>query len=135
MVRSKARPTRIFFAADLHGSQPTFRKFLGAAAFYETDALVFGGDLMGKALVPIVRSNGVYRAHVQGRDHDPGGDALGGFPKSVEPPGFYWQVFEPDEYEAVRADELARLGLFPPVPPGTAPPPARAPRGAGGARG
>ena len=68
MVRSKARPTRIFFAADLHGSQPTFRKFLGAAAFYETDALVFGGDLMGKALVPIVRSNGGFRAHFGSRN-------------------------------------------------------------------
>src|SRR5262245_422999 len=68
VFRSKGRPTRLFFAADLHGSQPTFRKFLGAAAFYETDALVFGGDLMGKALVPIVRSNGVFRAHFQGQD-------------------------------------------------------------------
>jgi Icc-related predicted phosphoesterase len=112
VFRSKERPTRLFFAADLHGSQPTFRKFLGAAAFYETDALVFGGDLMGKALVPIVRSNGAYRAHFQGRDHELERDGLSAFTKSVELPGFYWQVFEPDEYEAVRTDELARLGLF-----------------------
>jgi Icc-related predicted phosphoesterase len=112
MVRSTTRPTRIFFAADLHGSQPTFRKFLGAAAFYETDALVFGGDLMGKALVPIVRSNGGFRAHFQGRDHELERDGLDAFTKSVELPGFYWQVFEPDEYEAVRADDLVQLGLF-----------------------
>ncbi len=112
MVRSKTRPTRIFFAADLHGSQPTFRKFLGAAAFYETDALVFGGDLMGKALVPIVRSNGGFRAHFQGRDHEFENDGLDAFTRSVELPGFYWRVFEPDEYEAVRADELAQLGWF-----------------------
>ena len=96
MARSKTRPTRIFFAADLHGSQPTFRKFLGAAAFYEADALVFGGDLMGKALVPIVRSNGGFQAHFQGRDHELERDGLDGFTKSVELPGFYWQVFEPD---------------------------------------
>ncbi len=55
-------PTRIFFAADIHGSQVTFRKFLAAAAFYGVDALVFGGDLMGKALVPIVRTNGGFHA-------------------------------------------------------------------------
>ncbi len=112
MFRSKGRPTRLFFAADLHGSQPTFRKFLGAAAFYETDALVFGGDLMGKALVPIVRSNGVFRAHFQGRDHEFERDGLDAFTRSVELPGFYWHVFEPDEYEAVKVDELAQLGWF-----------------------
>jgi Icc-related predicted phosphoesterase len=112
VVRSKGRPTRLFFAADLHGSQPTFRKFLGAAAFYETDALVFGGDLMGKALVPIVRSNGVFRAHFQGRDHEFDEDGLAEFTRSVELPGFYWHVFEPDEYEAVKDDELAQLGWF-----------------------
>lgn len=112
MFRSKGRPLRIFFAADLHGSQPTFRKFLGAAAFYGCDALVFGGDLMGKALVPIVRSNGVFRAHFQGRDHEFEEDGLDTFTRSVELPGFYWEVLETDEYEAVRADELAQLGLF-----------------------
>jgi uncharacterized protein len=112
VFRSKGRPTRLFFAADLHGSQPTFRKFLGAAAFYECDALVFGGDLMGKALVPIVRSNGVFHAHFQDRDHEFEKDGMDAFTRSVELPGFYWHVFEPDEYEAVKDDELARLGLF-----------------------
>ena len=112
MFRSKGRPTRLFFAADLHGSQPTFRKFLGAAAFYGCDALVFGGDLMGKALVPIVRSNGVFRARFQDRDHEFEKDGMDAFTRSVELPGFYWHVFEPDEYEAVKDDELARLALF-----------------------
>lgn len=105
-------PTRIFFAADLHGSQVTFRKFLAAAAFYGVDALVFGGDLMGKALVPIVRANGGYHASFQGRDHEFEADGLDGFTRAVEQPGFYWQVFERDEYEAVEADPMARHGLF-----------------------
>jgi Icc-related predicted phosphoesterase len=112
VVRSKGRPTRIFFGADLHGSQPTFRKFLAAAAFYDCDALVFGGDLMGKALVPVVRSNGVFRAHFQGRDHEFDKDGLDAFTNGVELPGFYWHVFEPDEYEQVKHDELAQLGWF-----------------------
>jgi Icc-related predicted phosphoesterase len=112
VFRSKGRPTRLFFAADLHGSQPTFRKFLGAAAFYECDALVFGGDLMGKALVPIVRSNGVFHARFQDRDHEFEKDGMDAFTKGVELPGFYWHVFERDEYEAVKDDELAQLALF-----------------------
>jgi len=81
------RATRIFFAADLHGSQPTFRKFLGAAAFYEADVLVFGGDLMGKALVPIVRSNGGFRAHFQGRDPELEPDGLDAFTRASSFPG------------------------------------------------
>ena len=56
MAGSRGGATRLFFAADIHGSQVTFRKFLAAADFYGVDALVFGGDLMGKALVPIVRT-------------------------------------------------------------------------------
>jgi uncharacterized protein len=107
-----ARPTRLFFAADLHGSQPTFRKFLNAARFYDADALVFGGDLMGKALVPIVRRNGAFRASFQGREHTFERDGLGAFTSAVEQPGFYWRVFDPDEHAAVEADPLAKHGLF-----------------------
>ena len=105
-------PTRIFFAADIHGSQITFRKFLAAADFYGVDALVFGGDLMGKALVPIVRSNGGFRASFQGRDEEFDRDGLELFTRAVEQPGFYWKVFEADEYDAVEADPLAKHGLF-----------------------
>ena len=54
----RREPTRLFYACDIHGSEPTYRKFLNAAKFYEVDALVFGGDLMGKLLIPIVRDAG-----------------------------------------------------------------------------
>jgi Icc-related predicted phosphoesterase len=105
-------PTRVFFAADIHGSQITFRKFLAAADFYGVHALVFGGDLMGKVLVPIVRRNGGYHAHFQARDETFESDGLEPFTRAVEQPGFYWKVFEPDEYDAVEADPLAKHGLF-----------------------
>lgn len=45
---------RLFFATDLHASEACFRKFLAAARVYEVDLLVLGGDVMGKALVPLV---------------------------------------------------------------------------------
>lgn len=106
------RPTRIFFASDLHGSEVAFRKFLGAAEHYHADALVFGGDLMGKALVPIVGSNGAYRARFLGRDNALDADELGGFCRAVERAGFYWSVMTRDEYEAARADPLLRQGAF-----------------------
>jgi Icc-related predicted phosphoesterase len=45
---------RLFFATDLHASEACFRKFLAAAHVYEVDLLVLGGDVMGKAVVPLV---------------------------------------------------------------------------------
>ncbi len=111
--RRRPRPTRIFFAADIHGSQVAFRKFLNAAKFYGVDALVFGGDLMGKALVPIVRKSGGYRAHFQGTEHSlEGEDELLAFRASIERTGFYWVVVEPDRYAELRSDALAVKGLF-----------------------
>jgi Icc-related predicted phosphoesterase len=55
--------TRLFFATDIHGSDVCWKKFLNAGAFYQADVLVLGGDMTGKALVPIVRlPDGSYRA-------------------------------------------------------------------------
>ncbi|HUN78071.1 MAG TPA: hypothetical protein VMU32_04050 [Solirubrobacteraceae bacterium] len=45
---------RLFFATDLHASEACFRKFLAAARVYDVDLLVLGGDITGKALVPLV---------------------------------------------------------------------------------
>lgn len=49
-----ADQVRIFFCADIHGSERCFRKWLNAAKIYRCQALVFGGDLAGKILQPIV---------------------------------------------------------------------------------
>jgi Icc-related predicted phosphoesterase len=108
----RGRATRILYAADIHGSQITFRKFLAAAGFYGVDSLVFGGDLMGKALVPIVRRNGGFAATFQGRDEEFERDGLDRFTRAVEQPGFYWTILDPDELEAIDADPLARNGVF-----------------------
>ena len=112
MLRTRGRPTRVFYAADIHGSQLTFKKFLAAAAFYGVDALVFGGDLMGKALVPILREGDRYRATFQGREEEFDADGLEAFTRAVELPGFYWKVFDRDEYVTVEAYPLEKMGLF-----------------------
>jgi uncharacterized protein len=96
----KAEPTKLFYACDIHGSEPTYRKFLNAAKFYDVDALVFGGDLMGKLLIPIVRdAGGTHRARLQGQNHHITGDEeMGAFKKNLETLGFYWQEMDPEEY-------------------------------------
>jgi Icc-related predicted phosphoesterase len=61
--------TRFFFVTDLHGSDICFRKFLGAARFYEAQALVVGGDITGKEIVAIIeQSDGSFKATIQGRE-------------------------------------------------------------------
>src|SRR5919201_1771380 len=96
----KAEPTRLFYACDIHGSEPTYRKFLNAAKFYDVDALVFGGDLMGKLLIPIVRdADGTRRASLQGQKHHLRTDEqMREFTKTLQTLGFYWREMEPDEY-------------------------------------
>ena len=54
-------PVRIFFATDIHGSEICWRKFLNAASFYKADLVILGGDVTGKAMVPITAHNGYWQ--------------------------------------------------------------------------
>ncbi len=107
-------PTRIFYASDIHGSEPTYRKFLNAARFYEVDALVFGGDLMGKLLVPIVRdARGTWRASLQGRQHHlETPEQLKEFTKNLGTLGFYWKEMDPEEYRSYEGNQERIDQLF-----------------------
>jgi Icc-related predicted phosphoesterase len=62
--------TTIFFATDIHGSERCFLKFINAAKFFSANVLILGGDITGKALVPITRKSGVsgYTAQFLGQD-------------------------------------------------------------------
>jgi Icc-related predicted phosphoesterase len=61
------RRTRLFFASDIHGSERCFRKFINIPRFYGATVLILGGDLTGKAVVPIVkRRDGVWESHFFG---------------------------------------------------------------------
>jgi uncharacterized protein len=63
------RRLRLFYCGDIHGSDVCFRKFINAGAHYEADVLILGGDITGKALVPIVRvDDGSWRAHLHGQE-------------------------------------------------------------------
>src|SRR5258708_19681039 len=63
---------KIFFATDLHGSEMCWRKFLNAGKFYDADILICGGDMTGKAIVPIVQENGHYPVTLAGETHSVG---------------------------------------------------------------
>ena len=54
--RPEDQTLSLYYASDVHGSDQCWRKFLGAGRFYGVDALIMGGDLTGKAIVPIERN-------------------------------------------------------------------------------
>src|SRR5437773_363579 len=49
---------RLYFATDVHGSEKCWRKFLNAGKHYSADVIVLGGDMTGKALVPVINDGG-----------------------------------------------------------------------------
>lgn len=55
--------TRILFATDFHGSDVVFRKLVSAGKIYRADVVIIGGDITGKAIVPIIKQpDGAYHA-------------------------------------------------------------------------
>ena len=64
--RTERDVLRLYYASDVHGSERCWRKFLNAAAAYDVGALVMGGDLTGKAIVPVERRGDEYVARFLG---------------------------------------------------------------------
>jgi Icc-related predicted phosphoesterase len=107
------KATRLFFATDVHGSERTFRKFINAGKFYEADVLVLGGDIIGKMAIPIIRENGGYRATLQGNiEHLTSEEELKALQERIGLLGFYSQVMDADEFQAIHSDRSAVDALF-----------------------
>jgi Icc-related predicted phosphoesterase len=45
---------RLYYASDIHGTEVLWRKFLHAPAVYDAPVIVMGGDVTGKAVIPLV---------------------------------------------------------------------------------
>jgi uncharacterized protein len=102
----------VYYASDIHGSDRLWRKFVNAGAFYKADVLVMGGDITGKAVVPIVRSNGGFRAPQVIGDRVAPAEELEDLERRVRDMGMYPYVADPDELEAAQGREGAIDELF-----------------------
>lgn len=104
----------IFFASDLHGSNVCFKKFINAVKFYGADVLVMGGDMTGKAVLPICeQEDGTYLAFSAGSTTRLGTDAeVDRFVEQTGNMGFYPTVISEGEYVRLRDDEHMRHALF-----------------------
>jgi len=99
--------TRILYGSDFHGSEAVFRKFLSAAMQYQASTLIVGGDVTGKAMIPVVhQGNGRYVGYVFGRKEEPSTqDELVKLKKIISNVGFYPIVIEKDEAQALETDK------------------------------
>ena len=111
---SKRKFKRLFLAADLHGSEIVFRKFLAAATFYEADALLIGGDVTAKTITPIVQQrDGRYKTRLSGQARENlSEEELKPIEKSIADSGPYPVRLSEEEYEDLRANPSKVEALF-----------------------
>jgi Icc-related predicted phosphoesterase len=112
--REKESIIRIFYAGDVHGSRVCWKKFVNAAAHYPADALVMGGDLTGKALVPIVRGEDrAYRARVIGEERVARTAAeLDQMQTAISTNGMYPLIVDEEEARLLGEDSARRDRVF-----------------------
>jgi uncharacterized protein len=105
---------RVFFATDIHGSETCWRKFLNSGAHYDVDVMILGGDMTGKALVPVVHEGGdVWHGTIQEqRLQLTGEDEVAAFEQSVIRRGYYPFRTTPDELAELEGDEARLDALF-----------------------
>ena len=93
---------RVYYATDIHGSEVCWRKFLNAGRFYKADVVILGGDITGKAVVPVVAAaGGGYRVRQFSGERVLDADELAATETRIRDMGFYPYRTTEDELEEV----------------------------------
>jgi Icc-related predicted phosphoesterase len=105
---------RIFFATDIHGSEVCWKKFLNSGPHYEADVVILGGDMTGKALVPIVEEGGGrwHATLLENREELKSEDEVVRFEDAVKRRGYYPFRTTPDELQELSSEESRWHALF-----------------------
>ncbi len=106
--------TRIFFTSDVHGSEVCFMKFVNAAKVYKANAIILGGDITGKMIIPIVEQpDGTFAATFLGNTQimktPAERDTL---EKNIRNSGYYPYRTTQGEVEKLQANEKTVHDLF-----------------------
>jgi uncharacterized protein len=103
---------RVFFATDLHGSEMCWRKFLNAAKFYEAGVLICGGDMTGKAMIPIVEENGHYTVTIAADRQVVGAEQVGDIENQIRRRGYYPLHVTPERLQELDENADVRKETF-----------------------
>jgi len=106
----------IFFTSDIHGSEICFKKFINAGKYYGVDAIILGGDIIGKIVVPIVeRGDGTLiadflgeRKFVQANDQE----ALEKLKWAIKNNGFYPFPIDEEKFSLIKSDDQKKAAIF-----------------------
>jgi Icc-related predicted phosphoesterase len=89
-----------------------WRKFLNAAKFYDADVLICGGDMTGKAIVPIVRENGHFTFSLAGVEQAVGAEQVGEIEAQIRRKGYYPLQMSIERLHELDQDEKMRDETF-----------------------
>ena len=104
---------RMVFTSDVHASDRVYKKFLKAAEFYNAQILVLGGDVTGKAIIPILSADrGGYISQLYGETYEITEANLEGFVQRVRDAGLYPYVTSDEAYESLKQDREKLQALF-----------------------
>jgi hypothetical protein len=105
---------RIFFATDVHGSELCWKKFINAGKFYEANVIILGGDMTGKAIVPIIaQGNGKYKVTLLDQETIlETQEEVHKMEQSIQNRGYYPYVTDPEEVAEIAANPGRSDDLF-----------------------
>ena len=103
---------KVFFATDLHGSETCWRKFLNAAKFYDCDTLICGGDMTGKAIVPLVEEDGHFSYTLAAERQVVSAGQVGDVEATIRRKGYYPLRVTPERLQKLDEDATERADTF-----------------------
>jgi uncharacterized protein len=96
---------KVFYATDLHGSEVCWRKLVNAGPFYGADVVICGGDMTGKAMIPIVGDGSrwvvTFQDHRYTLDSE---DQVRAIERKIVDRGYYPVRVSPEEMDQLVAD-------------------------------
>jgi Icc-related predicted phosphoesterase len=105
--------TRVFFVTDIHGSERLLLKFLNAAKVYKADVLIYGGDITGKTITPVIDENGSWRAEYVGSMRTAStNEELDNLEREIRALGSYPYRTTKNEWEVLRQNEAKMEDVF-----------------------
>jgi Icc-related predicted phosphoesterase len=113
--KAKKDVVRLYLVSDFHASEPAWRKMLNAIRLnvYKADAVLYAGDLTGKAIVPVVRDGDLWEAELLGQRRRPRTEQeLLDLDRDIASLGYYPFHTTRQEVEELHGDATALDELF-----------------------
>src|SRR6516225_190074 len=113
--KAKKGVVRLYVVSDFHASAPAWRKMLNAVRMnvYKADAVLYAGDLTGKAIVPVVAVGDRYEATLLGQRRVARTEnELAALERDVAGLGYYAFRTTQEEVDALGGDQAKLDALF-----------------------